>query len=50
MADPLLQQGETPLHHSCDSGWTEVVALLLDRGADLHVRDEVSMHGPLPPG
>ena len=34
--------GHVPLHKAAESGSLEVVTKLLDSGADLHVRNEVS--------
>ena len=37
-----MQWEKTPLHQAVESGSLEVVTKLLDSGADLHVRDQVS--------
>ena len=48
-----LQYDETPLHHACEqSDNAAVVGLLLDRGADLHAKEMVSVirhltHAPI---
>jgi ankyrin repeat protein len=31
--------GSTPLHYACKVGKTEVVEALLEKGADLHAKD-----------
>ena len=38
----LHQDGETALIHAADGGHTETVTLLLDRGADINHKDNVS--------
>ena len=37
-----LQDSETPLHRACESGHTETVHLLLERGAEVDAKDKVS--------
>ena len=37
-----MQNDRTPLHEAAENGPLEVVTKLLDSGADLHVRDQVS--------
>ena len=37
----FLQDHETPLHYAA-SGSTDVVQLLIDKGADINVKDRVS--------
>lgn len=44
-SDPTLAQakdggGATPLHHAADHGNRKLVALLLERGADINARDD----------
>jgi ankyrin repeat protein len=41
-----LQNEQTPLHCAAEWGHQEVVALLLDRGANVDATDEVSMVHP----
>ena len=36
------QYGSTPLHLACDSGHTEAIKELLQSGADVEAKDEVS--------
>ena len=36
------QDGSRALHYAANSGHTEVARLLLDRGADVNSKDEVS--------
>ena len=38
----FLQGHETPLHHAARGGHTDVVQLLIDKGADINAKDEVS--------
>ena len=37
------QLGYTPLHVASKSGQTDVVSLLLDHGANIHAKDQVSV-------
>ena len=39
------QNGSSPLHLSAEKGHTNTCALLLDRGADLNPKDNVSVTG-----
>ena len=39
--------GDSPLHWPCHNGYTEIVALLLDHGADIEA-DEVNCYGGKP--
>ena len=41
-ADERKRGGSTPLHFGCLSGDVAVVALLVERGAHIHSKDEVS--------
>ena len=36
------QHGRMPLHYACDNGHTEVVKVLLQSGADVEAKNEVS--------
>ena len=38
----FMQDGNRPFHVAAEVGSLEIVTQLLDSGADLHVRDEVS--------
>ena len=38
----LLQDQQTPLHLSSESGHVDIVNALLSHGADIHVKDGVS--------
>ncbi len=40
---PSMQDGKTPLHHASFVGWVEVVQLLLDKGAEVDARNQVSL-------
>jgi len=37
----VVKNGRTALHHASESGHTSVVKALLDRGADIHNKDDV---------
>ena len=39
----LLQIGATPLHRVCDKGHTAVAKLLIESGAKLEIKDNVSV-------
>lgn len=41
------QDGETALHLASRNGWTAVVRVLLDHGADVYAVDEVGRYGVL---
>ena len=38
----LLQDQQTPLYLSTESGHVDIVKVLLSHGADIHVKDRVS--------
>ena len=38
----FLQDHATPLEHAAIEGHTDVVQLLIDKGADVNAKDEVS--------
>ena len=38
----LIQDDQTPLHLSCESGHVDIVNVLLSHGADINVKDSVS--------
>ena len=38
----LLQNHETPLHYAAREGHTDVVQLLIDKGADINAKNKVS--------
>ena len=42
----MPQEGGTPLMHAAFHGHTDVVSLLLDRGADLEAKDNVGSAAP----
>ena len=37
------QNGSTPLHWACDGGYTAVAKLLIDSGAKLEIKSNVSI-------
>ena len=39
----FVQDGNTPLHIACRKGHNETAVALLDKGADIHVKDYVSI-------
>ncbi len=38
----VLQDGETALHSASSNGHIELAKLLIDRGADIHAKNNVS--------
>ena len=40
----FLQFLQTPLHYVAMGSHTDVVQLLIDKGADIHAKDSVSYH------
>ena len=38
----FLQDHDTPLHDAAREGYTDVVQLLIDKGADINAKDSVS--------
>ena len=39
--EALSNDGRTPLHYACGCGYTEIVRILLDRGADIEATADV---------
>ena len=39
----LLKDGHTPLHRACDKGHTAMVNLLIESGAKLEIKNNVSV-------
>ena len=39
----ILQNQRTPVHLSSESGHVDIVNMLLSHGADIHVKDRVSI-------
>ena len=40
----FLKDGSTPLHYACRNGHKETVVALIDRGADIHMIDDVRIN------
>ena len=43
----LIQDHQTPLHLSCERGHVDIVNVLLSHGADIHVKDKVSIYSDI---
>ena len=40
----FLKNGSIPLHYACRYGYKEIAVALMDRGADIHVKNKVSAY------
>ena len=43
----FIQNHQTPLHLAAKEGYTDIVQLLIDKGADIHAKDKVRCDGIL---
>ena len=39
----FIQDGDTPLHKACDESHKETAIALIDRGANIHMKNNVSI-------